>query len=257
MGQLTIPDITKKFPVIEIFGPTIAGEGSIAGAQTLFVRFGGCDYRCSWCDSLHAVLPEEVRKNSTMMDVSQIEQALRAVDENNRNSGRCTEWVSLSGGNPALLDLDRLVCNLQQTGYKVNVETQGSKYKPWFHLTDELTVSPKPPSSGMDTDFDVLDRILLGEYLPGARARQGRVQRATLKVVVFDETDLDFAERIHLRYEQVRMFISIGTKLSDDNHSLLNRYLQVVEMAKTRPSMSNVSILPQLHVLLWGHKQGV
>ena len=41
--------------VNEIFGPTIQGEGALIGQPTIFVRTGGCDYRCSWCDTLHAV----------------------------------------------------------------------------------------------------------------------------------------------------------------------------------------------------------
>src|SRR5215831_3988340 len=35
--------------VDEIFGPTIQGEGALAGAVSMFVRLGGCDYRCAWC----------------------------------------------------------------------------------------------------------------------------------------------------------------------------------------------------------------
>ena len=41
--------------IAEIFGPTIQGEGVLIGEPTVFIRAGGCDYRCSWCDSLHAV----------------------------------------------------------------------------------------------------------------------------------------------------------------------------------------------------------
>ena len=41
--------------ISEIFGPTIQGEGVLIGQPTVFVRIGGCDYRCSWCDTLHAV----------------------------------------------------------------------------------------------------------------------------------------------------------------------------------------------------------
>ncbi|MDU4929904.1 MAG: 7-carboxy-7-deazaguanine synthase QueE, partial [Staphylococcus epidermidis] len=40
-----------KIPVLEIFGPTIQGEGRVIGRKTMFVRTAGCDYRCSWCDS--------------------------------------------------------------------------------------------------------------------------------------------------------------------------------------------------------------
>src|SRR5690606_39988469 len=41
----------SKIPVIEIFGPTIQGEGMVIGQKTMFVRTAGCDYSCSWCDS--------------------------------------------------------------------------------------------------------------------------------------------------------------------------------------------------------------
>lgn len=44
--------------VSEIFGPTVQGEGAVIGKPTVFVRTGGCDYPCSWCDSKFAVLPE-------------------------------------------------------------------------------------------------------------------------------------------------------------------------------------------------------
>ena len=40
-----------KLPVMEIFGPTIQGEGMVIGQKTMFVRTAGCDYSCSWCDS--------------------------------------------------------------------------------------------------------------------------------------------------------------------------------------------------------------
>lgn len=40
-----------RIPVMEIFGPTVQGEGMVIGQKTMFVRTAGCDYRCSWCDS--------------------------------------------------------------------------------------------------------------------------------------------------------------------------------------------------------------
>ena len=41
----------SKIPVMEIFGPTIQGEGMVIGQKTMFVRTAGCDYSCAWCDS--------------------------------------------------------------------------------------------------------------------------------------------------------------------------------------------------------------
>jgi len=131
------------FPVVEVFGPTIQGEGELAGMPTAFVRFGGCDYRCSWCDSLHAVLPEHVR-GAHRMTPAQIAAALEALP------GR-PDWVTLSGGNPALLELGDLVALLHAAGRRVAVETQGSVWRDWLGDVDLLTISPKPPSSGMAT----------------------------------------------------------------------------------------------------------
>ncbi len=47
--------VESEIRISEIFGPTIQGEGALIGQPTVFVRTGGCDYRCAWCDSLHAV----------------------------------------------------------------------------------------------------------------------------------------------------------------------------------------------------------
>ena len=108
----------SALPVVEVFGPTIQGEGELAGVPTAFVRFGGCDYRCSWCDSLFAVLPEDVRR-APRMTPAEVAAALAALEGS-------PEWVTLSGGNPALLELGELVALLHASGRRVTVETQGS-----------------------------------------------------------------------------------------------------------------------------------
>ena len=51
------PTRTKLIPVVEIFGPTIQGEGAEAGVPTHFVRVGGCDFRC-------ALVRHDVRRRS-------------------------------------------------------------------------------------------------------------------------------------------------------------------------------------------------
>src|SRR5262245_60899791 len=79
--------IKKKspvWPVIEIFGPTVQGEGVDQGVVSHFVRFGGCDFRCDWCDTPYAVVPKEVKANSDKMDTAGIVSNLRARDRNGR-----------------------------------------------------------------------------------------------------------------------------------------------------------------------------
>lgn len=81
--------------ISEIFGPTIQGEGALIGMPTVFVRTGGCDFRCSWCDTLYAVEPR-FRNAWRSMSTDAI------LTEVNRLSGNEPILVTLSGGNPAL-----------------------------------------------------------------------------------------------------------------------------------------------------------
>src|SRR3954469_4532211 len=103
----------RKFPVTEIFGPTVQGEGYDQGKPCHFVRLGGCDYRCEWCDSAHAVLPQFVRQNKRM-DTQEIIDALELLPGS-------PQWVILSGGNPLLHDLSSLVTELTQRNVFVAV----------------------------------------------------------------------------------------------------------------------------------------
>src|SRR3954470_4973626 len=83
------------FPVVEVFGPTVQGEGPDAGIPAYFVRFGGCDWRCTWCDSMHAVDPAEVRAHAERLTATEIVDRLRALPPG-------PGLTVLSGGNPAL-----------------------------------------------------------------------------------------------------------------------------------------------------------
>lgn len=208
------------------------------GQQTHFVRLGGCDYRCAWCDTMYAVLPEEVRANSVKMSSTEI------VDELQR-LGADTPWVTLSGGNPALHKLDPLISQLKDAGYRVTVETQGSLFKPWLRECDLVTVSPKPPSSGMDQNLDDLSRFT---SLPGAN----------LKIVVFDDEDFAFARRVHAMYPDVPCYLQVGNDVGNDTaESLLSKLDWLATRAMQDPATKDVIVLPQLHVLMYGNRRGV
>src|SRR5215831_5300129 len=72
-----ISTMRESIAISEIFGPTVQGEGPLIGQPTVFVRTGGCDYRCVWCDTLYAVLPEH-RSEWVLMKPTEIE---RRIDE--------------------------------------------------------------------------------------------------------------------------------------------------------------------------------
>jgi len=256
-----IPKRDRKFPVVEMFGPTIQGEGAMLGEQTMFIRFGGCDFRCTLCDSLHAVLPEEVKKNSIRMTTSEIITALMA-------SERVATWVTLSGGNPVMHDLDNLVDNLHDVGRKIAVETQGSLWADWLLKCDHVTVSPKGP--GMGEEFSAEDFQVYVDKL-SRKALGFPVTDWSVKVVIMNQVDIEFAKGLLGRWPQIRQrfYLSLGNPFPPQINDgkglsakeirplLLDHYTQLVEDILQEPFLHDCKVTPQLHVLFWGNARGV
>lgn len=259
------PGKSKLFPVIEIFGPTIQGEGALAGRVTHFVRFGGCDYRCAWCDSGYAVLPKEVRANSQKMSTDEITERI-VLDLCGQ-----PEWVTLSGGNPALHDLTDLVNRLHELKFKVAVETQGTIWKQWLRNVDQLTVSPKPPSSGMKNSAPNLVGFM--DNIRNEYGDWGIPGELCLKIPVFDETDYLFAHATHQLFPEIPFYLSVVTLMGgldghfgqgsgdsgapvDTRETLLDRYKWLAERTAGDSAMGDVTVIPQLHALIWGHGRG-
>jgi 7-carboxy-7-deazaguanine synthase len=242
------PARVATFPVVEVFGPTVQGEGPEAGQPCYFVRFGGCDWRCTWCDSMHAVDPAQVRQASRL-SVTDILARLDALPAG-------PDLVVLSGGNPALLQLGELVDELQSASKRVAVETQGSLWRDWLRHVDRLVLSPKPPSSGMATSehYDQLSLFIHHLLIAGR-------DNAVLKVVVFDEDDLDWAQDLHAVHSELPLYLSAGTDvgLAEDETltRLRERFRWLCEAASARPALAAARVLPQLHVVAWGTAKGV
>jgi len=238
----------STIPIIEIFGPTIQGEGALIGEQTMFVRTAGCDFKCTYCDSMHAVDKVEIRKRSIHMSQEAIANAVTDKMSVSMN------WITLSGGNPALWDFYDFVSAMHNRGKLVAVETQGSKWQPWIHQCDLITVSPKGPSMIKDLNWGELDEFM--GHLFGSRARK------ILKIVCFKEEDLDFAEEIQLRYPYMNMSLSVGNynvspdlAITDLRDDLLEAYGHLISSVFRRPNLGSVTVLPQLHTLLWGNEE--
>jgi 7-carboxy-7-deazaguanine synthase len=243
------PPSAKTFPVIEIFGPTIQGEGAEAGLPTHFVRVGGCDYRCSWCDTMYAVDPESVRRESIRMSGAEIIEALKALDG-------APLWVSISGGNPALHKLDPVVEQLHDAGFLVAVETQGSLWRDWLGSVDRLTVSPKAPSSGMASDEHERQ---FHAFMACARATS-RFERVVLKIVCFDAEDLRWAKRVGRSYPELQLMLSAGTPVPASGpvrEAVGERYRWLCERVAGDPDLGSARVLPQLHVIAWKEARGV
>lgn len=231
--------------IAEIFGPTIQGEGALIGEPTVFVRAGGCDYRCAWCDSLHAV-DSKYRRDWAAMDPEQV------WDEVQRLSGGRPLTVSISGGNPAIQDFAPLIGLGKAEGYRFACETQGSVARGWFAELDTLVLSPKPPSSGETVDWAAFDACLKAA---------GDAPDTVMKIVIFDDTDYQWARDAAARYPQLPLYLQPGNPDTDpdqpiDPQQITDRLLWLIEKV-TGDGWFAPRVLPQLHVLVWGNKRGV
>ena len=246
----------KKIPLVESFGPVIQGEGLLIGAATAFMRFGGCDYNCERCDSLHAVRPNLFNKTAEYLTIGELTIRAREIVGH-------TRWITLSGGNPCIWDLEPMI---DATDKDINyaVETQATYWRDWVLKCSMVTLSPKGP--GMGEKFEPEKFGVFAEKLKGHPG-------VCLKVVVFEQRDLELIVHILSKWPHLRnrAFISIGNPYppepakrdedapADNTYAmsgfLLERMRDIVKTVLTDERLQGVRILPQLHVLLYGNER--
>lgn len=209
----------------------------------MFVRTSGCDYRCSWCDS-------SFTWDGSAKDDIRLLEPEDIISELDQLAPNKYQHVTISGGNPALIkNIGPFVEALKARNIKTALETQGSKFQEWMTLIDDLTISPKPPSSGMKPNLTILDEVIA----------QCVEESLSLKVVIFDEADYQFAKDIHKRYPSIPFYLQVGNPYLDDsvsNHTekLLEKYEQLIDKVMN-DTLNDIFVLPQLHTLLWSNKK--
>jgi len=149
---------TIHLPVMEHFY-TIQGEGYHQGRAAYFIRLGGCDVGCVWCDVKDSWDANKHPKYEVRSLKSQVTKTP-------------AEIVVITGGEPLMHNLDELTRELKTAGLKTHIETSGAY--PLSGDWDWICVSPKKFKAPMP------------EILPLANE---------LKVVVFNKSDFDWAEK--------------------------------------------------------------
>jgi organic radical activating enzyme len=144
-------------PLVEIFY-SLQGEGLRVGEATVFVRLAGCNLACDFCDT-----DFRVKESYSVETLAGVIASM---------AGSC-RWVCLTGGEPTIHDLEALCEALHARGFRLQVETNGTRPRPEWGL-DHITVSPKQPQGGRLDPW----------YLDHA---------AEFKYVVDDDDDLDRA----------------------------------------------------------------
>ena len=149
---------TTYLPVMESFY-TLQGEGFHQGKAAYFIRLGGCDVGCVWCDV----------KESWDKDLYPEQSIEQIVKDAKKNKARL---AVITGGEPTMYNLDKLTKELHQEGFLTNIETSGSH--PLSGAWDWICLSPKkfkPP-------------------LPGILTKANE-----LKIIIFNKSDFAWAEK--------------------------------------------------------------
>lgn len=137
---------------------TIQGEGFYQGHAAYFVRLGGCDVGCVWCDV----------KDS--WDASRHPQLSIAEIVSRVQTGK-GKIVVITGGEPVMYNLEKLTAALKSAGFRTHIETSG--VYPLTGTWDWVCFSPKKFKKPDPTIFSVADE---------------------LKVIVNHKSDLAWAE---------------------------------------------------------------
>ena len=106
---------------------SLQGEGFWTGRAAVFVRFSGCNLRCSFCDTAHL--------SGTEMTEDEICEAVGQFPKE--------AMVVLTGGEPALFVTERLIALLKARGRYIAIETNGTVANPALNGIDWITFSPK------------------------------------------------------------------------------------------------------------------
>jgi 7-carboxy-7-deazaguanine synthase len=154
----TVVHTTTSLPVMEHFY-TIQGEGYYQGRAAYFVRLGGCDVGCVWCD----VKESWDAQQHPLYEIQDIIAAIKTS---------AAELVVITGGEPLLHNLDALTSALQDAGLQTNIETSGSS--PLSGKWDWICLSPKK------------FKAPLPEVINAANE---------LKIVVYNNTDFAWGEK--------------------------------------------------------------
>jgi len=147
----------KMLPLMEAFY-TIQGEGYHTGKAAYFIRVGGCDVGCHWCDVKESW-------NADLHPPTLVETIVQ-------NAKKHSDTIVITGGEPLMWSMDYLTNLLQKNNMKTHIETSGaysfSGKWDWFCLSPKKTKLP-------------LDEVYR--------------EANELKMIIHNKSDFDFAEQ--------------------------------------------------------------
>ena len=131
-------DSGLALPLMESFY-TIQGEGYFSGIPSYFLRIGGCDVGCHWCDVIESW-------DAELHPLTKIGDILKGLDHNICNN------VVITGGEPLMYNLEPLTNLLKKNEFKINLETSGAY--PLTGTFDWICLSPKKNTDVIDNFYE-------------------------------------------------------------------------------------------------------
>lgn len=211
----------KRLNICEFF-ISHQGEGRLIGELMYFIRFGGCNLSCSWCDTNYA---KHDFKEIVIFDI------IKKIKEDGWDKGR---WICITGGEPLMQkDTGFLIEELVKEGYKIIIETNGSY--PIESLNKKITISMdiKCPSSGEEKKNLLSNISLLKE-------------KDQLKFVIDSEEDYIYAVDIIKKYKPRCLCIfqpQLGNNNPKDFKWLFDR---------CKKDLLDVRVILQQHKIVFG-----
>jgi 7-carboxy-7-deazaguanine synthase len=238
-------DPPDRLVVSEIFGPTVQGEGASAGRRCAFLRLGGCNLSCRWCDTPYtwdwagigqSGVAYQPRTELRTLGSGEVLARLLAYD---------VDTIVISGGEPLSQQrrLVPLVRSLLTAGRRLEFETNGTRVPVPDIVRDgvRFNVSPKLAHSG-----DPAHRRIVPQVLRALAA----LPDVTFKFVCRSPADLDEVAAIEESYGTRPVWIMPeGQTVAELNERLASLADAVVARGW--------NLTTRLHVVAWGGRRGV
>ena len=149
--SIAIADRLITYPIVETFH-SVQGEGHHTGVSAFFIRLGGCDVHCPWCDTKESWNAKRHPQRTVTELAEEVKEAKPAIS-------------IITGGEPLMHDLTPLTTAIKQLNIPVHLETSGSH--PFSGNFDWVTFSPKQflaPHSSIYPRANELKVVIVNEY---------------------------------------------------------------------------------------------
>lgn len=239
LGDPTARD-AQRLPFVEAFGPTIQGEGPAAGRLATFIRFGGCNLSCSWCDSAYTWDADRFN----LRDEIALLTAAEVLDQT-----PAAPLFIITGGEPLL--------NQRNPAFIAVIEALAGQGE--VHVETNGTITPNADVRQHVARFSVSPKLAhAGEHkrrqnpalAPGWQTLHGMTV-ADLKVVVIDEDDVRAAKELADCAGWPADHVWVMPE-GTTTEVLARRWPSVCEWA----TRHGVNATHRLHVLAWGDERG-